>query len=109
MGVIQQSVAAATAAVGYDLLSGNMLQQVGYPRVITGVGLCGSAAAGDTAIELYVDTVLVGQFYNTTTGFPTNDHIVPIEFEIPANSRIVCKVIDAASTNPINILIKTVE
>lgn len=109
MGVIQASVAAATAALGYDLLNGNQLQQVGYERIITGVGLCGSAAAGDTAIDLYVDTVLVGQFYNTTTGFPTNDHIIPVEFNVPANSKIICKVTDAASTNPINLTIKTVE
>ena len=62
MGVIQASIAAATAVVGYDLLKDNMLQAVGYPRVITGVGLTGSAAAGDSAVDLYVDTVLVGQF-----------------------------------------------
>jgi len=109
MGVIQASVAAATAVVGYDLLSQNMLQSVGYPRVITGVGLTGSAAAGDSAIDLYVDTVLVGQFYNTTTGFPTNDHIIPIEFQVPANSKITARVTDAASTNPLNIVVKTVE
>lgn len=109
MGVGQVSVAAATAVVGYDLLNNTWFQQVGYNRVITGFALKGSAAAGDTAVDLFVDTVKIGTFYNTNTGFPNMDDLMPMRVSVPANARLHAYVTDAAATNPINVLMTTAE
>ncbi len=109
MGVIMQTVAAATAAVGYDLLQGNQLQQVGYDRIITALGFTGSTAAGDCAFDLYVDTVLVGQFYNSDTGMANRDDMFPCEFIVPANSKITARVNDAANGNPVFLVVQTQE
>lgn len=109
MGVINATATAATAAVGYDLLSGNQLQQVGYERVITALGFTGSTAAGDCGFDLYVDTVLVGQFVNTDTGVPNRDDMFTCEFVVPANSKIIAKVNDAAASNPVYLTMQTAE
>jgi len=109
MGVGQVSVAAATAVVGYDLLASGtgprFARMAGIDRVITGVGLCGSAAAGDTEVHVYVEDVFAGNFYNTTTGFPTVDHVCKTKIAVPANAQIRAVVNDAPATNPANLLI----
>jgi len=109
MGTGSVSVAAATAVVGYDLLtSGNgprFARMAGVDRVITGVGLCGSAAANDAEIEIYVEDVFAGNFYNITTGFPTKDHIIGQQVAVPAGAQIRAKVVDAPGTNPINLVL----
>jgi len=103
MGSDTSSVAAATAVVGYDLFDGRISQQAGENRVLSGIGLCGSTAAGDTKVSLYLDTVKIGEYYNLTTGFPTNDHIVGIDNRIwPSGTRVHVVVDDAPTGNPIN-------
>lgn len=109
MGNIVQSIAAATAVLGYDLMDGSILQSVGYPRVITGIGFCGSNAAGDCAADVIVDGRVYTQLINIDTGFPNNDEIIPQNIPVPAGSKIIVRITDAASTNPINLLIKTAE
>lgn len=104
MGSGENSVAAATAVVGYDLAKDTIWQQTGRHRALKGVALCGSAAGGDTKVSIFVDTVKVSEIYNTTTGFPTRDHLKEIGAMIPANSRLHAYVDDAPSTNPINIM-----
>jgi len=107
MGVINASAAAATAVVGYDLLTGNKLKRTAYRRVITGIGFTGSAAAGDCKASLYADTVLIGEFYNTDTGVPNNDDIVDILLDVPAHTELIMEVTDAAGTNPVFVTIRT--
>jgi len=103
MGTGEFSVAAATAVVGYDLATGTIWQQQSVDRALTGFALTGSAAAGDTKVDLYVDTVKVGEYYNTVTGFPTMDHLKPVDrIFVPAGSLLHIYVTDAAATNPIN-------
>jgi hypothetical protein len=109
MGTIIESVAAATAVLGYDLLNNNIMQSVGYPRVITGIGFCGSNAAGDCMADLIVDGRVYTQLVNIDTGFPNNDEIIPQNIPVPAGSKIILRVTDAASTNPINVIVKTAE
>jgi|Deesub1362B_J571_1020462.scaffolds.fasta_scaffold31246_2 hypothetical protein len=103
MGSLRVSVAAATAVVGYDLLKEERQQVVSYDRVIWGLMLTGSAAAGDTVIELYVEDVLVGTYANTATGEGNiNSDLQPIsDLYVPAGSKIHAIVKDAPSTNPI--------
>lgn len=106
----ETSIAAATAVVGYDLAQDTIWQSVGYPRVLTGLGIKGSAAAGDTAVRVMIDTQEVGTFYNTGVGFSNNDDIKKIgAFRIPPYAQIHIYVTDAPSTNPINITVQTVE
>jgi len=103
MGVGQFSVAAATAVVGYDLAKDTIWQQQGKRRALTGFALKGSAAANDTKVSLFVDTVKIAEFYNNDTGFPTMDHLIPLDMNyVPPNSMIHIYVDDAPATNPIN-------
>jgi len=102
----QVSVLAATAVLGYDLTAGTLWAVQGNRRVITGFALTGSAAAGDSKIDLYVDQVKIGEFFNTTTGFPTKDHFYALSSLVPAGSKISMIVTDAASTNPLNAVIQ---
>lgn len=103
MGVGQFSVAAATAVLGYDLSTSQLWKSSSDERFLTGFALKGSAAANDTKVSLYVDTVKVGEFYNTNTGFPDMDDVIPLDsIYVPAGANISIIVDDAASTNPIN-------
>lgn len=106
MGIGQTSVAAATAALGYDLTTGQIWATSSSERGLTGFAICGSAAAGDTKVDVYVDQIKIGEFYNTTTGFPTKDHFYPLDNYVPAGSKISVIVTDAASTNPVNIIVQ---
>ena len=110
MGVGQVSVAAATAVVGYDLLlSGTgprFARMAGVDRVVTAVGVCGSAAALDTELHMFVEDVFSGNFFNITTGAPTKDHMINTKIVVPANAQIRIVVNDAAATNPINVTLQ---
>lgn len=105
MGVGQTSVAAATAVVGYDLANGTNWQNQSKHRALTGFAIKGSAAAGDTKVDLLIDTVKVGEFYNISTGFPNMDDLIPMDnLFIPAGAQVHVLVTDAPATNPINIM-----
>jgi len=100
------SVAAATAIVGADLMDGEVHARAPQDRTLAGVGLCGSAAIGDTEIELYIDEVRVGNFFNSKLAFPNNDELLPLEaLFVPAGAQIRAVVRDAATTNPINLML----
>lgn len=103
MGVGQFSVAAATAVVGYDLASGQIWQQQAKNRALTGFAIKGSAAALDTKVDLFIDTVKIGEFYNTGTSMPNMDDVIPLDMNfVPAGAQIHIYVTDAPGTNPIN-------
>jgi len=106
MGMGQVSVAAATAAVNFDMTTGTLWSVQGKHRVLTGIAVTGSAAAGDAKIDLFIDQVKIGEFYNTTTGFPTRDHMYSLNNLVPAGSKISMIVTDAATTNPLNIVLQ---
>jgi hypothetical protein len=104
MGVGVNSVAAATAVVGYDLSSNTIWQQQSQDRFLTGIALTGSAAAGDTKVDLFVDQAKVGEFYNSKTGFPNRDDVIELQGNyVPAGAQIHIFVTDAPGTNPINV------
>jgi len=101
------SVAAATAVVGYDLLTNRPdIQNSASNRVLRAIGLTGSAAAGDTVVDFKVGNRTVATLYNTATGFPTNDASkFPTSYSVPAGSPVSIIVTDAPATNPINVLV----
>lgn len=107
MGIGQASVAAATAVVGYDLLKDTWFQNIARNRYVTGFGLAGSAAALDTKVELFIDTVKIGDFYNSGTGLPNNDSILPLDkLFCPAGALVHVYITDAPVTNPINCILR---
>lgn len=101
------SVAAATAVVGYDLLTNRPdIATSGVRRVLRALALTGSAAAGDSAIDVKVANRTVATLYNTATGFPTNDASkFDTAYNVPGGSPVSVIVIDAPATNPLNLLI----
>ncbi len=106
MVVITESVAAATAVVGSDLLTNEpQLRQSGSDRVARSVALTGSAAAGDTEVSLRIANVEIAKLPNTATGFPTQDasKVDLGDAFIPAGAPLSAIVLDAPATNPINI------
>ncbi len=106
MGMGSASIAAATAVVGYDLAQNTNWQQQGRPRAIKALALKGSGAAGDTKVDLFVDQVKVGEFFNSGTGFPNMDDLFPMgAVGVPPHSQIHVYVTDAPVTNPINLQI----
>lgn len=65
--------ASAASAVGTDLMDGERLQTSSLPRRVTQIGLGGSTAVGDWAIDLFYGSEFVGRFYNTTTDNAIDD------------------------------------
>lgn len=102
---LEESVAAATAVIGYDLLANNSLRQSDRGRSMVGVGLAGSAAAMDTEIDIFIGQVRVGNVYNKATGAVTRDHMFAMRAYVPPNQEVHAYVVDAPATNPINILV----
>lgn len=97
------SIAAATAVLGYDLMSANVNQVSGKKRRIRSMALTGSAAAGDTKVDIYIDAVKIGELYNTATGFPNRDDYQPLGGAfVPPGAKISVIVTDAPASNPIN-------
>lgn len=100
------SIAASVAVVGADLFTGEVWARSPVDRILTSHGLRGSAAAGDTEVELMIDEVRVGDFFNTTTGFPNMDDLIPLDnLFVPAGAQLRALVRDAATTNPINAIV----
>jgi len=107
MALTMVSVPAATAVLGYDLLTNRPdVTSAGRARVIRGLAVVGSAAAGDARVQVKVGAAVVATLYNTATGFPTADAaLFPTSYAVPAGSSISIIVDDAPATNPLNVLI----
>lgn len=107
MALTVVSVAAAVAVLGYDLLTNRPDVGVGAGRrTIRAIGLTGSAAAGDSAVDVKVGNRTVVSLYNTALGFPTNDAgKFPTMYHVPPGSPVSIIVTDAPATNPLNVLI----
>jgi len=96
-------IAAATAAVGYDLLTGVADARVPYARIMDGIALVGSAAAGDTVVDIFINGTRKGTYSNTATGVAVDKErdLMPLDLFVGANALIEAKVTDAAATNPV--------
>ena len=101
----QNSVAAATAVVGYDLARDTTWQASGKARVLVAVGLRGSAAALDTKIDIFVGDRKVGEMYNDTTGAPNRDAMFRIGVAVPPHEEVHLFITDAPVTSPINVAV----
>ena len=101
------SVPAATAVVGYDLLTNRPdIANSAARRVLRALALTGSAAAGDTVADIKVGNRTVATLYNKATGFPTNDASkFPTSYNVPPGSPVSVIITDAPATNALNLLI----
>lgn len=59
---------AAASAVGTNLMAGNREQSKPRLRQVTSIGLVGSAAVRDAAVQLFYGDTFIGEFFNTTAG-----------------------------------------
>ncbi|GAI11650.1 unnamed protein product [marine sediment metagenome] len=102
----QVSIPFATAVVGYDLFSQEKWNIASQPRVLNGIAVTGSAAAGDCEVELYVGMRLVTNIFNTALGFATRDHVQPLVGNfVPPGTKISCIVKTAPGTNPLQVVL----
>jgi len=94
------AVAAATAIVGYDLFTDEVWARSPVDRILTGTGVTGSAVIGDAEVELFIDEVRVGSFFNNRLLLPTQDEIQDLEdLFIPAGAQLRSIVRDAPATS----------
>jgi len=94
------AVAAATAIVGFDLFTGEVWARSPVDRILTGTGVTGSAVIGDSEVELFIDEVRVGSFFNNRLLVPTQDEVVDLEdLFIPAGAELRSIVRDAPATS----------
>jgi len=106
MATTQITVTAAVAVAGYDLMTNEKAAKEPFDRVLRGVGVMGSAAAGDMNAELFVNGVRMGKFYNLGTGWPNKDSILEQAIPVPANAGIEFKMGTAPTTNPVNVVME---
>lgn len=94
-------VTAAVAVVGADLFSGEVWARTPQDRVLTGIAYVGSAVIGDTEIEVFIDEVRVGSFFNSALLTPQVDRdLQPLEsLGVPGGAQLRANVIDAAATS----------
>jgi len=93
-------VAAATAIVGYDLFTAEVWARSPMDRILVGAGIAGSAVIGDSEVEIFIDEVRVGQFFNNRLLLPTQDEIQDLEdLFVPAGAQLRAIVRDAPATS----------
>ena len=91
---------AAVAIVGADLFSGEVYARAPQDRVLTGFAYTGSAVVGDTEVDLFIDEVRIGSFFNSKLLTPDVDDLVPLEsLGVPAGAQLRAMVVDAAATS----------
>jgi len=98
---------AAVAIVGADLFAGQVWARAPQNRVLNGFAYTGSAVIGDTEVEVYIDEVRVGSFFNSALLTPQIDRdIQPLEaLGVPGGAQLRCNVIDAAATSIVYALV----
>ena len=101
----QISIAAATAVVGYDLARDTTWQQSDKQRRLLAVGMAGSAAALDTEVNIFIGNVKVGNVFNSGLAAPNRDSMFRMGDIVPAGQEIHVLVVDAPTTNPINLVL----
>lgn len=94
---------AAVAVVGADLFAGQVWARTPQNRVLTGLAYTGSAVIGDTEIEVSIDEVRVGSFFNSALLTPQADRdLLPLEsLGIPAGAQLRAIVVDAPATSAV--------
>lgn len=92
---------AAVAIVGADLFSGQVYARSPQDRVLTGIAFTGSAVIGDAEIDLFIDEIRIGSFFNTALLTPQVDRDVQTleSLGVPAGAQLRAIVVDAVATS----------
>lgn len=112
MALVTVKESTAGSAVGTNLMAGHRQQIVPRYRRVTRLGVVGSAAAGDAAVDLFYGDTYIGTFYNTTSGanvIPVDSKdmmSVPSQYVLEPNEPLNLLISDAGSTN---VLVVTME
>lgn len=102
MPSIENSVAAATAVVDYDLFNNVPGAEISNGQRVHSVALRGSAAAGDTRVRFMAGTNVVAWIYNNGLLVPGRDDLIPVDYVHRGPTvRLYAMVTDAPATNPI--------
>lgn len=101
---------AAVAVVGRDMMQGHRMERTPYMRNLVKIALTGSAAAADAEIEVNIGDLYVGRVPNNRTGTVVLDEAdwKVIGRMIRPNEKLMARVTDAASTNPLRFHFVTV-
>ena len=106
--ILEGKVSHSVATLGENLLNldarTKKYGKVGYNRVLLAVGLVGSAAPGDTIVEVLIGGTGVAVIGNSRAGadaWPGRDDIKACREVIPANTELELVVRDAPSTYPV--------
>jgi len=106
--MLQNVTHATGGGVNHDWLEDETWKRENMPRVVTGIGFCGSTAAFDAEFELRVNGIKMGRFRNLAAGAPTKDHILKTAIPVPANALIEMLVLIDTTTNAANIVVEFV-
>jgi len=114
MPTITISAAAATAVVGYNLMSGNRVQVSNRNRRVRRIGVVGSAVLQDAEVQLFYGSNFVGNFQPTTIGvvvpLDARDMMPVVDADYcPAGESINVFVSDAPATNPLVVTLEIEE
>jgi len=93
--------AAAAATVGTDLLSSTRSAQSPNDRLLNSISYTGSAVIGDTEIEVFIDDVSLGKYFNSALLTPQRDRdrVDMGDAGWPAGARLQAVVVDAPATS----------
>ena len=98
---------ASDATVGTDIISNETWRIASDSRVLSRIGLTGSAAPGDTKVELFAGNLRIGEFYNSAMGAPQAlRDMFDVNVIIPGGMPLVANVSDAPATNPIYLVVE---
>jgi len=100
-------IAAATAALGYNMLQNRPdVQTSGRNRVLRGVALTGSAVIGEASVDIKVGDRVVGTFYNSALLTPQADRdVMPMSVHVPAAVPVSVIVTDAPATSILYVML----
>ena len=104
MSAVEISIAAATAVLGHNMLGNSIHRQSARQRTLRAVALAGSAAAGDSEVQVLIGATEVARKFNAATGFPVREHLAAVGRRVPADTEVAVIVTDAPATNPLNLL-----
>lgn len=104
---LYQEIAAGNLTVNYDMLKDDPMNRYPKARVIKGVALVGSAAAGDMGVEIVVGGVKQGRFMNSNTGLAVknSEDLKVTDIFVPPNAQIQAIIFDAGGTNSAGITV----
>ncbi len=93
-------VAAATAVLGYDMFTSEPWARSPTHRTLNEIGVAGSAVIGDSEVDLYVDEIRIGNFFNTALLLPGFDQMIALgRLFVPAGALLRALVRDAPATS----------